>query len=132
MKLVLQLAHDALDDPSLLFKAVYPRGTERKDYCCNPHMVLLLGVRDDDGWPSEKAVTRMVKILEETGYPYRVEHHVYDKASHALTDGLNELSGYAKWAFKNMLPAEKKYPKECEEARQDSFRRILAFLEGWN
>lgn len=94
--------------------------------------VLLLGVRDDDGWPSEEAVTRMVKILEEAGYPYRVEHHVYDKASHALTDGLNELSGYAKWAFKNMLPAEKKYPKECEEARQDSFRRILAFLEGWN
>ena len=94
-------------------------------------MVLLLGVRDDDGWPSEKAVTRMVKILEEVGYPYRVEHHVYD-TSHALTDGLNELSGYAKWAFKNMLPAEKKYPKECEEARQDSFRRILAFLEGWN
>ena len=94
--------------------------------------VLLLGVRDDDGWPSEEAVTRMVKILEEVGYPYRVEHHVYDKASHALTDGLNELSGYAKWAFKNMLPAEKKYPKECEEARQDSFRRILAFLEGWN
>ena len=43
-----------------------------------------------------------------------------------------KLSGYAKWAFKNMLPAEKKYPKECEEARQDSFRRILAFLEGWN
>ena len=40
--------------------------------------------------------------------------------------------GYAKWAFKNMLPAEKKYPRECEEARQDSFRRVRAFLEGWN
>ena len=39
---------------------------------------------------------------------------------------------YSPWAFKNMLPAEKKYPRECEEARQDSFRRILAFLEGWN
>ena len=90
---------DALDDHPLLFKAVYPRGTERKKYGCNSHMVLLLGVRDDDGWPSEEAVTRMVKILEEAGYPYRVEHHVYDKASHALTDGLNELSGYAKWAF---------------------------------
>ena len=38
----------------------------------------------------------------------------------------------AKWAFKNMLSAEKKYPKECEEARQDSFRRILAFLEGYS
>ena len=94
--------------------------------------VLLLGVCDDDGWPSEEAVTRMVKILKEAGYPYRVEHHIYDKASHALTDGLDELSGYAKWAFKNMLPAEKKYPRECEKARHDSFRRILAFLEGWN
>ena len=29
------------------------------------------------------------------------------------------------------ITAEKKYPRECEEARQDSFRRILAFLEEW-
>ena len=30
-----------------------------------------------------------------------------------------------------MIPAEKKYPKECEEARQDSFKRILGFIETW-
>jgi hypothetical protein len=30
-----------------------------------------------------------------------------------------------------MLPAEKKYPKECEEARQDSFKLILKFLDEW-
>ena len=41
-------------------------------------------------------------------------------------------TGYARWAFQNLLPAEKKYPKECEEARQDSFLRILKFLEEWD
>lgn len=51
--------------------------------------------------------------------------------SRDMPDGLDEMSGYAKWAFKNMLPAEKKYPKECEEARHDSFQRILSFLDGW-
>ena len=93
--------------------------------------VLFLAVKDDDAWPSDVAVPRMVRILKENSYPYRVEYHIYDKASHALTDGLDEMTGYAKWALKHMLPAEKKYPKECEWARQDSFRRILAFLEEW-
>ena len=93
--------------------------------------VLLLGVRNDDGWPSDEAVSRMVKVLETAGYQYRVEHHIYEKASHALTDGLDDMSGYAKWAFKNMLPAEKRYPVECEEARRDSFKRILKFLDEW-
>lgn len=93
--------------------------------------VLLLAVRDDDGWPSEEATLRMVKVLKNANYPYRVEWKIYEKASHALTDGLDAMSGYAKWAYRNMLPAEKKYPKKSEEARQDSFRRILQFLEGW-
>jgi len=30
-----------------------------------------------------------------------------------------------------LLSAEKKYPEECEEARQDSFRRIIDFIETW-
>ena len=41
------------------------------------------------------------------------------------------MSGYAKWALNHMLPAEKKYSKECEEARQDSFKLILKFLDEW-
>lgn len=60
-----------------------------------------------------------------------MEYKIYEKASHALTDGLDEMTGYAKWALKHMLPAEKKYPQECEAARQDSFGRILRFLEEW-
>ena len=41
------------------------------------------------------------------------------------------MKGYAKWAFKHLLPAEKKYPGECEQARKDSFKRILTFIEEW-
>lgn len=93
--------------------------------------VMFLAPKDDDAWPSDEAVLRMVKVLKDNDYPYGIEWKIYDKASHALSDGLDEMGGYAKWALKNMLPAEKKYPKECEEARQDSFRRILDFLDRW-
>jgi len=59
------------------------------------------------------------------------ESKIYENASHALTDGLDQMKGYAKWAFKHLLPAEKKYPEECEIARKDSFKRILTFIEEW-
>ena len=93
--------------------------------------VLFLAVKDDDAWPSDVAVPWMVKVLEDNNYPHRVEWHIYEKASHALTDGLDEMTGYAKWALNHMLPAEKKWPKECEEARQDSFKRIIRFIDDW-
>ena len=41
------------------------------------------------------------------------------------------MTGYAKWALNHMLPVEKKYPEECEEARQDSFKRIIDFIDEW-
>jgi len=93
--------------------------------------VLLLGVQNDECWPSGEAVERMVKILKEANYPYRVEYKIYEKASHALVDGLNELTGLKHWILKRKMKNEKDYPKECEEARQDSFKRILKFLEEW-
>lgn len=93
--------------------------------------VLFLAVKDDDCWPSDVAVPRMISLLTNKNYPYRVEYHIYEKASHALTDGISSMHGFAKWAVHHMLTAEKKYPKECEEARQDSFGRILNFLEEW-
>ena len=93
--------------------------------------VLFLAAKDDDCWPSDVAVPRMLKVLEEYNYPHRVESHIYDKGSHALVDGLNEMSGMTRFLLKTMIPAEKKYPKECEEARQDSFARIIKFIEMW-
>ncbi len=93
--------------------------------------VLFLAAKNDDAWPSDIAVPRMVKILRENDYPYRVEYHIYEKGSHALSDGLDKMTGFARFALEHMIPAEKKYPKECEEARQDSFRRVLRFLKEW-
>lgn len=93
--------------------------------------ILLLAAKDDDCWPSDTAVSRIVKILADAQYPYRVESHIYEKASHALTDGLDEMTGYAKWALHHMIPAEKQYPEACEQARQDSFKRILGFIDTW-
>lgn len=94
--------------------------------------VLFLAVEKDEGWPSSEAVERMLKVLKDANYPYRVEYKIYEKASHALVDGIDEIKGFTRWIFKNMLKAEKNYPKECEEARQDSFKRVLEFLEQWN
>ena len=77
------------------------------------------------------AVPRMIKVLEDSNYPHRVESKIYDKASHALVDGIDAFSGMTKFVFKKMIPAEKNYPVECEEARQDSLKRILKFIEEW-
>ncbi len=74
---------------------------------------------------------RILKVFEESDYPHRVESHIYEKGSHALADGLDKMSGITKFLTKTMIPAEKKYPKECEEARQDSFIRIIKFIEKW-
>lgn len=92
--------------------------------------VLLLAVKNDDCWPSDEAVPRIVKKLQSVNYPYRLEYHIYEKASHALCDGLEKIS-VTKFMLKQMLPAEKKYPKECDEARADSLKRILEFLKKW-
>lgn len=93
--------------------------------------VLLLAAKNDDCWPSEEAVPRIVERLKNTGYSHRVEFHVYEKGSHALVGGLEKADFLVKFLMKRMLPAEKKYPKECDEARNDSIRRILVFLQKW-
>ena len=93
--------------------------------------VLLLAVKDDDCWPSDIAVARMLKVFENQNYSHRVEYHVYEKGSHALTDGIYAYSVMTRFIMKIMIPAEKRFPKECEEARQDSFTRILKFIREW-
>lgn len=93
--------------------------------------VLLLAVKDDDCWPSDIAVARMREVFERQDYSHRLEYHVYEKGSHALTDGIQAYSALTRFIMKMMIPAEQKYPKECEEARKDSFVRILKFIGEW-
>ena len=49
----------------------------------------------------------MLKVLEDNNYPHRVESKIYDKASHALVDGIDAFSGMTKFLFKKIILAEK-------------------------
>lgn len=93
--------------------------------------VLLLAVRNDDCWPSDIAVSRMLKIFKDTNYPHKVESHIYEKGSHALVDGMNEMNPITKFMITLMIPTETNYQEECEKARRDSFKRIIRFISEW-
>lgn len=93
--------------------------------------VLLLAVKNDDCWPSDVAVPRIIEVLKNNNYSHKVESHIYEKGSHALVDGMDKSNVFTKIIMKVMIPTEKKYPKECEEARKDSFSRIIRFIQEW-
>ena len=86
--------------------------------------VLLVAPERDNEWPSPDAVRRMAKKLKEASYPYRVQTIIYPYASHLL--GTNPPK-----SWKKAFLAEKKWPKECNEARKDCFEQEFRFLEGW-
>lgn len=91
--------------------------------------LLLLGVKNDDCWPSDMAVPRMEKILAECNYPHRVKSLVYDRGSHFI--GCAEVPQKLKKFMGILCPNEKRYAKECDAARKDSEKQILEFLKEW-
>lgn len=84
----------------------------------------------DDCWPSDEAVPRMKKILEDNGYPYRVQATVYEKGSHLLCGDLMAAPEYLK-SMRKILQAEYVDQDACNKAREDSMKEALDFLEGW-
>ena len=85
----------------------------------------------DDCWPSDEAVPRMEKILREAGYPYRHKATVYEKGSHLLCGDLSSSPDYLK-SMKKILQAEYVDQDACNQARADSMKEALEFLEGWD
>lgn len=92
--------------------------------------VLLLASENDDCWPAETASRRIDAVLKKNSYPYRVKTIIYEKGSHAVGNRLDDKK--MRKALRTMMPAEKKYPKECEAARIDSVRQIKDFLKEWS
>ena len=84
----------------------------------------------DDCWPSDEAVPRMKKILKDCGYPYRVQATVYEHGSHLLGGDLSQNPKYLK-SMRRILLAEHKDQNACNQARADSMKEILKFLEEW-
>lgn len=100
--------------------------------------ILLIAPGFDDTWPSEIASRRIMKVLEDKGFPHRHECAIYENGSHALAfdqrcdseeekkalDKLNKVMGY-------ILPTEKKNPAACAKARQESYFKMVEFLKEW-
>ncbi|MBQ8781996.1 MAG: hypothetical protein IJZ72_10030 [Oscillospiraceae bacterium] len=91
--------------------------------------VLLIASENDDCWPAEISARRVEAVLKKNGYPYRVKTVIYEKGSHAVGNMIS--SEKMRKTLRSMMPAEKKYPEECERARIDSVRRIKDFLKEW-
>ena len=96
---------------------------------------LFLAPGYDDTWPSDQAVKRMIQVLREKQYPHRYECVIYEKGSHLLgmpEEALAAMGGGDIEKLRRMLghflTMEKKYPKECMEAREESYRKMLSFL----
>jgi len=72
----------------------------------------------------------MKRILEESGYPYRVQASIYEKGSHLLCGDLMATPKYLK-SMRNILQAEYNDQAACNKAREDSMKEALVFLDGW-
>lgn len=97
---------------------------------------LFLAPAYDDTWPSEEAAKRMMRVLREKQYPHRYECVVYEKGSHLLgipNEVLAVMGGGSEKKLRRLLKRlftmEKKYPAECMAAREESYQKILSFLQ---
>ena len=97
--------------------------------------VLLLAADNDDMWPSEQTVRRAKQIFADKDYKYKVDTHIYPKASHILGVSFSKypkiFSFFVSMALKKTIMAENKYPFECNEAREDRVKKIKSFLDDW-
>ena len=94
---------------------------------------LFLAPGYDDTWPSDQAVKRIIQVLREKQYPHRYECVIYEKGSYLLgmpNEALKAMGDVDKLMrmLGKFLTMEKKYPKECMEAREESYQKILSFL----
>ena len=91
--------------------------------------VLLLASAKDDCWPAEESARHIEELLKKNDYKHRIKTVIYEKGSHAIGSVLKNEE--TRKMMQKLLPAEKKYPQECEAARVDSVKQMKEFLEEW-
>lgn len=84
--------------------------------------ILFLTSTHDESVPARRDAELLCDRLKRCGFKYNYKHINSDIGSHNL--------GYFP-VNNNMLPREKKYPKECQEAREKTLRIILQTLDKW-
>ena len=84
--------------------------------------ILFLTSTYDESVPSKKDVELLTKRLKREHFTYKFKHVNSEIGSHNL--------GYFP-VNNNMLPREKKYPEECQKAREDTLKIIMSTLQSW-
>jgi len=85
--------------------------------------ILFLTSTHDESVPAKRDAELLVKRLQRSGFKYGFRHINSETGSHNL--------GYFP-VNNNMLPREKKYPEECQKAREETLAIILNSLEKWS
>lgn len=82
--------------------------------------ILFLTSAHDESVPAKRDAELLVKRLERSKFVYGYKHINSETGSHNL--------GYFP-VNSNMLPREKKYPGQCQKAREDMLKIIMETLE---
>lgn len=85
--------------------------------------ILFLTSTHDESVPSKYDVELLTERLERENFAYGYKHINSDTGSHNL--GFFPVNNWA-------LPREKKYPQECQKAREDTLSIILSVLSSWS
>ena len=85
--------------------------------------ILFLTSTHDESVPAKRDAELLVKRLQRSGFKHGFKHINSETGSHNL--------GYFP-VNNNMLPREKKYPEECQKAREETLAIILNSLEKWS
>ena len=82
--------------------------------------ILLISSKMDRMWPSDLASRKIMERLQVMSFPYLCRHLSYDYGSHMFVP-IDVKSA-------KLFRAERKYPKQSQEARMDSLEKTLDFL----
>ena len=96
--------------------------------------LIMVGADDDSFWEAGKYVRRMDKRLKERPHECDYEALTYEHGTHFVlpeTMLRKALPVGLKFVMKFIFKAAKDYPKECEQTRKDSDRRLSAALKQW-
>ena len=84
--------------------------------------IILLTSTHDESVPAKRDAELLIKRLERNGFAHGFRHVNSEIGSHNL--------GYFP-VNNNMLPREKKYPEECQKAREETLDIILNTFKSW-
>lgn len=89
--------------------------------------ILLLASKNDDCWPSDEAVSRIVDRISSTSNPNTIEYHIYEYGCHNLGGNMT-MNGFTGIKMRLLMKSWKTHPKECQDCIKDSRQRIVDFF----